>query len=129
VPLEGVGLDLVDVKRFAGALERHPRMATRLFTEGERRDAHARPERLAARFAAKEAVLKTFGVGVGAAPWRSIEVTLDDYGAPSVLLHAPADALAREKGVTTLHLSMTHTAELAAAIVIGSSDQDERRAR
>jgi holo-[acyl-carrier protein] synthase len=129
VPTEGVGLDLVDVKRFAGALERHPRMAMRLFTDGERRDAHARPERLAARFAAKEAVLKTFGVGVGAAPWRSIEVTLDDAGAPSVLLHAPADQLARAKGVTTLHLSMTHTAELAAAIVIGSSDRDEPRAR
>jgi holo-[acyl-carrier protein] synthase len=129
VPTEGVGLDLVDVKRFAGVLERHPRIALRLFTDGERRDAHARPERLAARFAAKEAVLKTFGVGVGATPWRSIEVTLDDAGAPSVLLHAPADQLARAKGVTTLHLSMTHTAELAAAIVIGSSDGDEPHAR
>jgi holo-[acyl-carrier protein] synthase len=129
VPTEGVGLDLVDVKRFAGALERHPRLALRLFTDGERRDAHARPERLAARFAAKEAVLKTFGVGLGAAPWRSIEVTLDDAGAPSVLLHAPADELARARGVTTLHLSMTHTSDLAAAIVIGSSRGDEPRAR
>jgi holo-[acyl-carrier protein] synthase len=128
VPTEGVGLDLVDVKRFAGALERHPKLALRLFTEGERRDAHARPERLAARFAAKEAVLKTFGVGMGAAPWRSIEVTLDDMGAPSVLLHAPADQLARSKGVDTLHLSMTHTSDLAAAIVIGSSYRDEPRA-
>ncbi len=129
MPTEGVGLDLVDVKRFAGALERHPRLALRLFTDAERRDAHARPERLAARFAAKEAVLKTFGVGLGAAPWRSIEVTLSESGAPSVLLHAPADELARARGVTTLHLSMTHTSDLAAAIVIGSSRGDEPRAR
>ncbi len=61
--IEGVGIDLVDVARFALALERHPRLAERLFTDGERRDAKGRPERLAARFAAKEAVLKTFGVG------------------------------------------------------------------
>lgn len=119
----GVGIDLVDVARFRLALERHPGIAERLFTEEERRDARARPERLAARFAAKEAVLKTFRVGVGSAPWRSIEVTLDDAGAPSVLLHAPARELAKSLGVTSLHLSMTHTELTAAAVVVGSSDE------
>jgi holo-[acyl-carrier protein] synthase len=122
----GVGIDLVDVERFRLALERHPRIAERLFTEEERRDANARPERLAARFAAKEAVMKTFRVGVGSAPWRSIEVTLDDAGAPSVLLHAPTRELAKSLCVTSLHLSMTHTDQTAAAFVVGSSDDEPR---
>lgn len=119
-----VGVDLVDVERFALAIERHPRLLERLFTEGERRDANARPERLAARFAAKEAVLKTFRVGVGAAPWRSIEVTTDNAGAPSVLLHGTAKGLARAAGVSSLHLSLTHTTTCAMAFVVGSSGDE-----
>ena len=119
-----VGVDLVDVARFTLAIERHPRLLERLFTEGERRDANARPERLAARFAAKEAVLKTFRVGLGAAPWRSIEVTTDDAGAPSVLLHGAARELARVAGVASLHLSLTHTDTSAMAFVVGSSSEE-----
>jgi holo-[acyl-carrier protein] synthase len=123
VTTRGVGVDLVDVARFKLAITRHPHLIERLFTEGERRDARERPERLAARFAAKEAVLKTLGVGVGAAPWRAIEVTTDDAGAPSVLLHGPASELARRAGVATWHLSMTHTHAAAVAFVIGSSKE------
>lgn len=123
---QNVGVDLVDVARFKLALERHPRLLDRLFTDGERRDANARPERLAARFAAKEAVLKTFRVGVGATPWRSIEVTTDDAGAPSVLLHGTANDLARAAGVSALHLSLTHTQTTAAAFVVGSSADGSR---
>jgi holo-[acyl-carrier protein] synthase len=126
VATRGVGVDLVDVARFTLAIERHPRLIERLFTEGERRDARQRPERLAARFAAKEAVLKTLGVGVGAAPWRSIEVTTNDAGAPSVLLHGSASELARAAGVATWHLSMTHTSVTAAAVVVGSSKKAAR---
>jgi holo-[acyl-carrier protein] synthase len=124
VATEGVGIDLVDVGRFSAALQRRPRLAQRLFTDGERVDAHERPERLAARFAAKEAVLKTLGAGMGAAPWRSIEVTLRESGAPSILLHPPATDLAKLAGVTRLHLSLTHTSELAAAFVIGTSEEE-----
>ena len=76
----GVGVDIVDVPRFALALERHPRLLDRLFTEQERVDARSRPERLAARFAAKEAVLKTLHVGIGGAPWHSIEIHRDASG-------------------------------------------------
>jgi holo-[acyl-carrier protein] synthase len=122
----GVGIDVVDVARFRLALERRPKIVERLFTEGERRDARARPERLAARFAAKEAVMKTMKVGVGSAPWRSIEVTLDDAGAPSVLLHAPTRELANSLGFTTLHLSMTHTEQTAAAFVVGTAAEESR---
>jgi holo-[acyl-carrier protein] synthase len=129
VTTKGVGVDLVDVARFSLALERHPRLADRLFTEGERRDARSRPERLAARFAAKEAVLKTFNVGAGATTWRSIEVVKNEAGAPSVLLHGAANELARAAGVETLHLSMTHTDVTAAAFVVGSSTSGESSAR
>jgi holo-[acyl-carrier protein] synthase len=128
VTTQSVGVDLVDVARFTLALERHPRLLDRLFTDGERRDANARPERLAARFAAKEAVLKVFRVGVGATPWRTIEVTTDEAGAPGVLLHGTANDLARAAGVSTLHLSLTHPQTTAAAFVVGSS-ADETRER
>jgi holo-[acyl-carrier protein] synthase len=126
VATTGIGIDLVDVDRFRLALTRHPRIVERLFTDGERRDAHSQPERLAARFAAKEAVLKTLRVGAGVTAWRTIEVTLDDAGAPSVVLHERASEIANALGVGTLHLSMTHTDHTAAAFVVGSS-RDELR--
>lgn len=121
---EGIGIDLVDVARFQAALLRRPRLAQRLFTDAERRDANGRPERLAARFAAKEAVLKTFGVGMGSTSWRSIEVVLSESGAPHVVLHGSAEELAKMAGITVLHLSLTHTSELAAAFVIGTSEEE-----
>jgi len=74
----GIGVDIIDVPRFALVLERRPRIVERLFTPGEREDSKLRPERLAARFAAKEAVLKALQVGFGAAPWTSIEVRRDE---------------------------------------------------
>jgi holo-[acyl-carrier protein] synthase len=125
----GVGVDIVDVERFGVAMHRHPAILTRLFTETERIDAHGHPERLAARFAAKEAVLKTLGVGVGAAPWRSIEIHRDDSGAPSVRLHGAAANLAANRGVDTLHVSMSHTKRTATAFVVASADEESRGAR
>ena len=117
----GVGVDMVDVARFARALQRHPKIVGRLFTDDERRDANSRPERLAARFAAKEAVLKSLQAGFGAAPWTSIEIHRGANGAPSVRLHGPAAQLAAQKGVATLHVSLSHTELMAAALVVGSS--------
>ena len=125
----GVGVDIVDVARFTSALQRHPRLLARLFTDAEQGDAHARPERLAARFAAKEAVLKTLGSGIGAAPWRSIEIHRDASGAPSVELHGAALALATKRGIDRWHLSMTHTSTTAAAFVVGDALRDDQRAR
>ncbi|MHB2027415.1 MAG: holo-ACP synthase [Acidimicrobiales bacterium] len=119
----GVGVDLVNVQRFAEVLNRHPRLIDRLFTDAEQRDAKGRHERLAARFAAKEAVLKTLGVGVGGASWRSIEVATNDAGAPCVVLHERARQLAEGAGVTTMHLSLSHTNETAVAMVVASGDE------
>jgi holo-[acyl-carrier protein] synthase len=117
----GVGVDVVDVERFAEAMKRHPRLLARLFTDQEQLDAKARPERLAARFAAKEAVLKTLHVGIGGAPWRSIEIHRSKDGVPSVELHGAA--LAQRRGVHHLHVSMTHTALTAAAFVVGLDER------
>ena len=113
-------MDLVDVTRFALALERRPALARRLFTARERADAHERPERLAARFAAKEAVLKSLGVGLGAAPWHSIEIRRTPSGAPRVHLYGAAADLAHARGVQGWHVSLSHTGATAAAFVIAS---------
>lgn len=124
MPTVGVGIDIVDVARFKAVLERHPRLEERLFTVGERLDANSRPERLAVRFAAKEAVLKTLRSGIGAAPWHSIEVHREPSGAPSVRLSGVAAELARNLGVARLHVSLSHTDDTAAAFVVGSSEDD-----
>jgi holo-[acyl-carrier protein] synthase len=121
VATRGVGVDVVDVARFALALARRPRIVERLFTEGEQRDARGRADRLAARFAAKEAVMKSFGVGVGAVPWRSIEVAKEPSGRPRVVLHDAAAALAARRGVDAMHLSLTHSDLSAIAMVVAES--------
>jgi holo-[acyl-carrier protein] synthase len=122
----GVGVDAVDVDRFRRALRRHPRMADRLFTAAERADAGAArdpAERLAARFAAKEAVMKALGSGLGSFPMRDVEVVRAPgegatSGAPSLRLSAAAAALASERGVSAWHVSLTHTASVAVAMVL-----------
>ncbi len=114
----GVGVDVVDVARFALALERHPRIVERLFTEGERRDGRGRTERLAARFAAKEAVMKSLGVGLGSVPWRSIEVVKERSGQPRIVLHAAAAELAARRGVAEVLISLTHSDLSAIAVAL-----------
>jgi len=118
----GVGIDVVDVPRFEIVLGRRPRIVERLFTEGEQRDARGKAERLAARFAAKEAVMKSLSVGAGSVPWKSIEVKKAPSGAPSVLLHGAAAELATARGADEFHISLTHTAMTAAAVVVASSN-------
>ena len=117
----GVGIDVVDVPRFEIVMGRRPRIVQRLFTEGEQRTARMKPERLAARFAAKEAVMKSLGVGAGSVPWKSIEVVKASSGAPSIVLHGAAADLAARRGVNDFQISLTHTAMTAAAFVVASS--------
>lgn len=116
----GLGVDAVEVERFRRVLERTPGVAERLFTEDERaygaRFADPAP-RLAARFAAKEATMKALGVGLGAFDFRDVEVRTAASGAPSLELSGRAAALAGRQGVTSLHLSITHTDHLAEAVV------------
>lgn len=112
-----LGVDVVDVPRFAALLERRPALAARLFTPNERADAADQPERLAARFAVKEAVLKALHVGLGATKWHDIELVRAKSGAPSVALSGAALTLAQARGVAALLVSQSHTATTAVAFV------------
>ena len=120
-PVLGVGTDLVEVDRVRAALGRRPGLRTRLFTDAEwqyaarHRDPHPH---LAARFAAKEAVMKALGRGMSSMGFAEIEVIRDEHGAPSVLLHGAAAAIGAQQGVAAWHLSLTHTEALAQAVAV-----------
>lgn len=121
----GVGVDLCEVDRMRRTLARTPGFATRVYTDAERETCGRKrdpAEGLAARFAAKEAVLKALGRGLGACSFRDIEVVRASSGAPSITLHDTAARLAAEHGVTTWHVSLTHTATMAEAVVIALAD-------
>lgn len=117
----GLGCDLCDVARIRGVWERQgERFLTLTFTEGERdyclRMRDPAPF-LAARFAAKEAVSKAFGTGIGAElGWQSIEVTHDERGAPQVKLDPGGEALLAARGATGVMLTLTHTDTMAMAV-------------
>jgi holo-[acyl-carrier protein] synthase len=113
--MTGLGIDAVDVDRFAEVLARQPRMVERLFTEAERA-VEAAP-RLAARFAVKEAVMKALGVGLGAFAWHDVETVRMDSGAPQLVLRGAAAELASGRGVTSWLVSLTHTDTTAVAVV------------
>lgn len=117
----GLGTDLVDLDRFRSVLARTPSIVDRLFTPGEQAYASRRrdpTEPLGARFAAKEAVLKAMGLGLGGASFRDIEVVRAESGEPSVLLHGGAADEARARGIATWMLSLSHTHHVAQAVAL-----------
>jgi holo-[acyl-carrier protein] synthase len=124
--LVGIGVDAVDVNRFRAILARRPGFAARYFTESEQADCSSSAdsaESLAARFAAKEAVMKSLGAGLGAFPLTDVEVcrsTGEGFtrNAPSIALHAAAAAMAEAHGAGRFHLSLTHTTDVAIAFVV-----------
>ena len=116
-----IGTDVVDLDRFRQAIARTPRMIERVFTEGERAYALRKndpTERLAARFAVKEATMKALGVGLGAFRFHDVEVVKARSGEPSLRLAGRADVLAQRRGVTSWKVSITHSALIALAVVI-----------
>lgn len=132
----GLGTDVVDIDRFRTVLERTPRVADRAFTDDERALAASRRDpvpALAARFAAKEAVMKALGVGLGAFELRDVEVVRAASGQPTLSLTGRAAALADEAGVTRWHLSLSHSDLVAVAVVAADraepSGEPTRRAR
>jgi holo-[acyl-carrier protein] synthase len=117
----GIGIDLVDIDRFRASLERTPSMRTRLFTAVELEYVAPKADpipSLAARFAAREAVMKALGVGLGAFGFHDVWVERAASGVPSLMVTAAAADLASAAGVTTWHLSLTHSDHVAAAYVI-----------
>ena len=122
-----VGVDLVEVDTVAATLDSplSERYLSRVYTPAEVRDctegSGVNAARLAARFAAKEAVMKALDVGDRAIPWRAIEIERGPTGRPGVLLHGAAASLAREEGVASLVLSLSHEERYAAALVVAST--------
>jgi holo-[acyl-carrier protein] synthase len=116
----GIGIDEVEIERFRAIIRRRPQLLHRVFTDAERKSLTQRVDPIpgyAARFAAKEATMKAFGVGLGSVGLREIEVTRAQSGAPSLSLTGRAKVLASELGASRLLISMTHTAFAATAIV------------
>ncbi|MEO5917225.1 MAG: holo-ACP synthase [Luteolibacter sp.] len=119
----GIGIDVVEVERIASAIERHGEpFLTKLFTASERSycEAQNKPAlHYAARFAAKEAVSKALGTGIGGqAGWLDLEITRDPAGAPKLLLQGAAADFAEQNGITEIQISLTHAREYAAANAI-----------
>ncbi|MFJ9583189.1 holo-ACP synthase [Streptomyces acidicola] len=126
-----IGTDLVEVARVERLLAENPELAGQVFTERERAYCAGRPRRsgahLAARFAAKEAVLKALGTGAAGADWTEIEVVNQVNGRPELRLHGRAAALAHRRRVRQADLSLSHVAGLATAhAVLLCSGQDRQ---
>lgn len=119
----GIGLDLAEIKRVERLLDKYPdRFLERCFTEHEVAYARrfAKPaRRLAARFAGKEAVMKSLGRGWRQIPWKDIEIT--GGGKPTVRLSGRGAARAEQLGVSEVHVSITHTDETAMVLAISVS--------
>lgn len=110
----GIGIDVVDIERFAATLNRTPGLRTRLFTEAERGRSSAS---LAARFAAKEALAKALGAPLGLA-WHDAEVSTDASGRPCLAVRGTVAEAASRLGVTSWHVSLSHDAGIASAVVV-----------
>lgn len=125
MPILGHGIDLVDTPRIERLLGEHERrFLDRVFTPGEQAYSESggklRVQRYAARFAAKEAVLKVLGTGwSGGIAWTDVEVVREATGQPRVRLHGEAAAIAGRLGITAWHISLSHLAGHALASVIG----------
>jgi holo-[acyl-carrier protein] synthase len=116
----GVGIDVAEIERFGASLERTPHLVERLFLErelllpsGERRGVAS----LAARFAAKEAVAKALGAP-GGLRWTDAEVYVEPTGQPRLRVRGTVAARAAELGVRAWHVSLSHDAGVASAVVI-----------
>ena len=114
-----VGIDVIVISRVAKVLAKHPeRFLRRVYTPEEVAFCRGRVPELAARFAAKEAVMKALGAEGIAFAFRDIEVMRTESGAPSIVLHGRVAERAKELGVGRIHVSLTHAEPLALASVM-----------
>ncbi|HEY7801330.1 MAG TPA: holo-ACP synthase [Dehalococcoidia bacterium] len=118
-----VGIDVIEIVRVKKVLARHPeRFLRRVFTAEEVAFCRGRVPELAARFAAKEAVMKALGTGARGLAWREIEILPNERGKPLVYLHGLAQKRAEHIGLRGVDISLTHSHELAIASVVGVAD-------
>lgn len=119
--MTNLGIDIIEIDRLERAIERHPRLLARVFTAAERAYCFSRPRPavfLAARFAAKEAILKAMGIGLGRCSFRDIEITRDRTGRPRAVFHGRARELARSLGVSSIVVSLSHCHAYATAVAM-----------
>lgn len=114
------GIDMIEHERIAHGIDRlGERFLNRFFTPGEREDCEDKPFRLSARLAAKEAVAKALGTGIGEVGWKEIEIRVDNpRNRPTLHLHGMAAAIAAELGLTEWDVSLTHARDYAAAVAV-----------
>ena len=130
-----VGIDMIAIPRVRAVIERHDgRFLRRVYTPEEVAFCRGRVPELAARFAAKEAVMKALGTGARGVAWRDIEVLPDRRGKPLIYLYGRARERADRIGLRALDVSLTHEADLAVAAVVGvregeAEDPQDSRAR
>lgn len=121
----GIGVDSIEIDRVAAAVNRSPRLRTRLFSTGELSQLPPRGKtlpRLAALFAAKEAVFKALGTGLAGHSWLDVEVHHDHLGAPHIRLSGKAAETAARRGISRIHLSLSHDRSRALAFCIAEGD-------
>lgn len=114
----GVGIDVVEIARFARALSRTQRLADRLFTEGER---DMPVQSLAARFAAKEALAKAIGAPRGLL-WTDAEIVVGPLGRPELRVYGTVAGAAARLGVRRWHVSLSHDGGIATAVVLAEGE-------
>jgi holo-[acyl-carrier protein] synthase len=121
-----VGIDMIEIERVRKVLGKHPeRFITRVFTPAEAAFCRGRVPELAARFAAKEAVMKALGTGARSVAWRDIEVLPDRRGKPLVYLYGGAKQRAEVIGLTAIDISLTHLESFAMAAVVCTAERPE----
>ncbi|GBD14627.1 Holo-[acyl-carrier-protein] synthase [bacterium HR25] len=125
MPSSAVGVDIIEIERIQAALARFgDRFLRRVYTPLEAALYRRRPHELAARFAAKEAVMKALGTGARGVAWREIEVLPNRRGKPLVYLHGRARERAAALGLSGLDVSMSHSRDYAVAMAVGQTEAD-----
>ncbi|MBN2386307.1 MAG: holo-ACP synthase [Anaerolineales bacterium] len=116
------GIDIIEIPRIQAALDRFgERFLQRVFTATEIAECRGRAEALAVRFAAKEAAVKALGTGIGPVSWREVETRHHRSGEPYLVLHGRARTIARLRRLKNWAVSLSHSQELATAIVVATS--------
>jgi holo-[acyl-carrier protein] synthase len=118
--MKTIGVDIVEIERVAQSVERFgDRFLERVYTERELSYCNSRVTSLAARWAAKEAVAKALGTGIGEITWQEIEVVSEDNCRPTIRLHGAAADLAAQLGIKEFAVSLSHARDYAVAFVVG----------
>lgn len=119
-----IGVDLIDIDRIVALLGRFPdRFRERVLTDGEARYCGTKVERIAGRWAAKEAISKVLGLGVRGVGWREIEILPNRAGAPQVQLHRRAAARAAALGLDDVTVTISHERHMAVAVAVAHGSE------